>query len=1618
MSINENMGPIQDQYSQTYVSQYVPMPFELMQKKAEAEQKEFDTIQDNWAVISSKMGEKVLSVDKHIMTDEVSKYQNNIDEALKEVGGDWRKLSGKVKGVAAQYREFMTNGKGGQAVSRYNEMNQKNEAIDGSKLSGRMQKAQKNYINYQYNQTGGVDGNEENDFTSGRIEEPILYDESKLKENLVNFIDKLKPSKDAKIEFIKKGDPRLPKGSKSGYYTTGGYTTVKDEATGQLKITSNMVKKVDLNRIRQVAAGVMEDSVFKDKIDAEYMVGQNMGVSIPFTNDKGELEYKKENLSKDEYANYVFAKEFGFTDAYAYSQEEETYKLQKDEQAEVERKKKEKLKKAYEERGVNVTGVDALTFESKNSKDYLNDDVKTPYLKLLNDVMTGNKRYVEDFTENGVIYNTYKDNYKNQLGLTEDNSVTRKRFESTILSFFENESNELTDLVEEDGSGNLTISGEGYNQLFESIAKDDQLSKDFFDQMTFKGGDDMAGNMLNVMTGAIGGSNAKGKLFLTPEAVEEFKKIAKLKDKENYRRERLLRENMANTVSDGLTATEGSLKKLKADTYKQKDELILLNSNFAKTGLQKSFDKTNPKYFVDGKFSPEKYKKDVDNHTKAVEYFTSKLNKEHGASKKIRAPRSVVQSIYKPILFYNEIFEVMGDAFKDGKMTSENDEYNLELGELQLETYADPETRQFVENFGNGDFSKGYEVVKDLVTSSLTGAKKLSRLNSEIEVKNADKNFKERKLAKIDKYRESLKAKLETKTVVNLNYSKQLKLNASQAEQAKGAPAQKIITLKKLIDDGSISPGSYLDYDLNSATAGTEIGETTKSTMSKSFGNMRGKNGLLTKEEKIAAVKEAMSSGSFSDDRNPDTGQMEIAFTLNGLNFRMPFTINSKAPANGFGLELTGFSETKATVLEREIRNDIHKAKIDNLERYPIGNYRDGVVIRSKKAGGATKFSKNFNDNFADGGEYRVSLDPTAIGINIGLDDKTVLRNFDVPEKDAAKFIRVYKYTQTLEDNPAKLKNFQDKNPHFKGMSPSEISHDMIRKVIYESFPGQRLQAMIKDNSDIELSNYDDFANIEYQNGRGNRYFNGKGPSENMYSEGRIYSYPDGFNGDGSNKKSNAIENKRRREATKEKFLSMGVSKEEAPTKPPKRIFYPFPEKNQQSNQQADQQSDFDTTMAEVNQADKFWEAQEEKKKAPSDSTNTFDLEETLSNITNRARFDSTGNLIFGEQGKKNINSNEEIYSNVKENKEVKEQLNNLGIEGDVTPESLTTDLSEYQYEVTDAKTRETRFTTDREPVTDSFALPGQGDPLPEFMIKKSPNNFTDKFEDGGKQYDSGVIRKQNLKDFAGAANATGLVRFMAGFSNDTYYKNGNKMTDKMEIKDVKTLDCSSFTHVALDALGYDLKGSQGFKPDPNSKYQFNKQGLSPYSGAIYHNSIESKKQTFKNTNEIDLTKLKDGQIIAFDTADNFMKDAKSKKGWEGNWRQGGSSQGIDHIGVITMIDGVPYIGESSANSKMKGPGLIKLETRLKQLQHRLNKTKMKMEFKRDANDNKMYYKIPKTDKAGNTIYKTDKQGKFLLDPVTKEKIPIMVTTDQEILVKTKIRKPTIFIGEYPKKKK
>ena len=1620
-NINENMGPVQDNYTQTYVSQYVPMPFEVMQRKAEMEQKEFDTIQDNWAVISSKMGEKVLDVDKPVMQEEVNKYQNTIDEALKAANGDWRKLSSNVKGVASKYRNFITTGEGAKAVSRLAEMNEKLEQIKDSELSGRMKKAQSNYLKDKYRREGGVRG--ENGGAS--IEEPILYDESKLADTLVDWVSKLKANKGDKIQAYKDADGKIK-------YRALSPTTYRDENLGKLVTTSETQKGVDINRIREVASGVYELPDFKDMIDAEMMVGYNKNMKVPLRDENGKIikedgktQYEERDLTRPEYEQLKFAQKFGFIDAFAYMEEEKKYKLDADTKAADDAKKKKAQQEALEKQGLTIKSDTPIHLQGQFFKENEKADEDDLYTNLETKIESDNKNFLFDYTDKSIIYNTYKSNFGNQGEDSDQAAELRKQFTEKIVNVFSGNDYLKDFVIDNDKGTGLDISGAGINALFKQVAEGDE-------------------KILEEMK--------KAKIFYDNDAVKEFKNLAIEKDKQTYLNEVRLKEAREDAIVKGTWTTEKGIKEYEQEMEEVSDDYVLKTKGFLTTAFKKTFQHYDPATGIgerkaDGTlYTDDELRERANAWQESVDYMVGAYtnayagkNTSNGKFKVNDAMRKGAADVIGVGAMLGTIksmhMNVIGAKTEDGGIGS--DELNEKINNYKTKfVYTNQTNISFLEKLdptGGGDAEKGWAQLIDFSLESAKSQKKYWDLAGK--KGDALKRFQQA----TPQFNKSLEEKRKKEVVVNLNTSNTLEL-----VNAEGVKRQ--FKMKDIIKDLNVS--DILSMPLRTAKGGNE--------KSKPMAEFKKQKDLKPADINKAMMK-ALSDGVFTNDVDPETGTTDIVFTLGSKTFRYPFNVNGPNPTGGISLGLEGFNYSKKDLTEREIRLDLNRARVNSLQRTPVGNYRDGVTIKTKEPGIFNKWNKNFDLNFADGGGYRVAIDPTSVDIAIPLDNGKIRKELILKGPEAVKFIKVYKDSESLKGDSAaaiaRREKFYKAFPRFKNMSAREITRKLVRERVYEMYPQSKPGDYVKPEKTVEEGSF------RY----GRRYPGGRRGTSSF--QPRVYSYPDGYKSDEVEltplQKDSMIQeqsNMWKQYADSSAVSIAGLEPLESEPEPvidySKRNPYPFEAMTgrplseigsqdsvvQQDNTQPvpEQSQDQFPYVNQPSYAESITEAwnpanitnniryvdqqgyvnpQEEPKVTPVDSLNTEQLGQVKNDI------DSTiqDTLLFEKQ---NLpvdtvsKAGEESLANIREtNPELSAKLDSLGITGDVTPESLATDFGEYQYEIVDAKTRETRLSTDPDPVMKNLLLPGQGDPLPEFMIKKYVSDFTDKFEKGGKQYDSGVIRKQNLKDFAGAANATGLVRFMAGFDNETGYKNGDKITNDMEIKDVKNLDCSSFTHTALNALGYDLTGSQGFKPDANSKYQFNKNGLSPYSGGIYHNSIESKKQTFKNTSEIDLTKLKDGQIIAFDVGENFKKDSEEAKGWEGNWRQGGNSQGIDHIGVITIIDGVPYIGESSSNSKMKGPALMKLEDRLKQLQGRLNKSRMKMEFKRDANDNKMYYQIPKTNKAGDVIYKTDKQGKFILDPKTKEKVPMMVDTDQEILVETKTRKPSIFIGEYPKKK-
>ena len=116
MPVNRFETPLVAQHQQTYVSQFVPLPFEQIQRKAEGEQKKYDENKAQWGKLAGTLGESLLTVDNPIMKDKVNSIYKNVDSQLETAGGDWRALTDTIQNAARDYKEFMTTGKGALGV--------------------------------------------------------------------------------------------------------------------------------------------------------------------------------------------------------------------------------------------------------------------------------------------------------------------------------------------------------------------------------------------------------------------------------------------------------------------------------------------------------------------------------------------------------------------------------------------------------------------------------------------------------------------------------------------------------------------------------------------------------------------------------------------------------------------------------------------------------------------------------------------------------------------------------------------------------------------------------------------------------------------------------------------------------------------------------------------------------------------------------------------------------------------------------------------------------------------------------------------------------------------------------------------------------------------------------------------------------------------------------------------------------------------------------------------------------------------------------------------------------------------------------------------------------------
>ena len=186
MPVNRFETPLVAQHQQTYVSQFVPLPFEQIQKQAEVEQAKHDLNKAAWADVMSKMGETLLTVDNPIMQDKVNSIYKNVDSQIEAAGGDMRYLNDSIQRAARDYKEFTTTGQG--ALGLYNKKTKEeyDKKTDASKIgdywaSLAREASYNNYVN------GGALANNQQ-YKGMPLWEPINYRDILVKDVLPKFI--------------------------------------------------------------------------------------------------------------------------------------------------------------------------------------------------------------------------------------------------------------------------------------------------------------------------------------------------------------------------------------------------------------------------------------------------------------------------------------------------------------------------------------------------------------------------------------------------------------------------------------------------------------------------------------------------------------------------------------------------------------------------------------------------------------------------------------------------------------------------------------------------------------------------------------------------------------------------------------------------------------------------------------------------------------------------------------------------------------------------------------------------------------------------------------------------------------------------------------------------------------------------------------------------------------------------------------------------------------------------------------------------------------------------------------------------------------------------------------
>jgi hypothetical protein len=257
---NRFMNPQKAEHRQTYVSQFVPYPFQIMQRKAENEQRKFDSVKDNWKIMNEAMGERLLKPDMPMEDVAVQNLRGRIDDALEQYQGDWRQLESVVRNVGNEYKRYMTTQEGAIGRMSKKAFDEGAERVNKSEMPSQEKELFNRASLDRYAGLGGAKG-------GNVLEHFEPYNVKDWQNKALKHVSALNAMQQSKA--------------------TAGF-----DESGRLIIDGyDDLKSVDASRIKNaVRTAVSGDQDFNDMVNKKYKIGKMYGMIDPEMN---RAEYKE-----------------------------------------------------------------------------------------------------------------------------------------------------------------------------------------------------------------------------------------------------------------------------------------------------------------------------------------------------------------------------------------------------------------------------------------------------------------------------------------------------------------------------------------------------------------------------------------------------------------------------------------------------------------------------------------------------------------------------------------------------------------------------------------------------------------------------------------------------------------------------------------------------------------------------------------------------------------------------------------------------------------------------------------------------------------------------------------------------------------------------------------------------------------------------------------------------------------------------------------------------------------------------------------------------------------------------------------------------------------------------